>query len=104
MFQIIGTKQQAVRVKNTKPKEAYELLIQTVAILDENYGSQRDYTKIGGYCIIADTEEDLNRAELYLDYEQRLYEWEEVYEDIIARLYLLGDDFAIVLFMRGEEQ
>ena len=98
MMTIIGTKQQAVKQRNALSKEAYELLVQTVAILDDNYGSQRDYTKVGGYCIIADGKESLDITE------EMIPEWEEVYADVIVRLYLLGDDFAIVLFMRGETE
>ena len=54
----------------------------------------------GGYSLIAETLEDVNQIRAIIDFEQHLPEWVDRLDgDYLSALYLLNDDYSIVVFM-----
>ena len=70
------------------------------ATLDDAYGADRIYLETGGYSLIAETTDDLTAIREIVDLDDRPYEWVEYLDkDYLSALYLLNDDYAIVVFM-----
>lgn len=102
MLYRIGTKAEAQTMQTKLPKSAYRELLRCADILDEAYGAERNYLKVGGYFMIAETYEDICKIKKVVDYETALCEWVKLIPGIyayISVLYLLGDDYSVVIFM-----
>ena len=102
MIERIGTMRELRKLENRFPKDLLNDLVHFVAILDGEYGENRDYLVQGGYCIVAETEADLEQVREVIDYETLLCEFASYVgmdKDYVYGLYLLGDDFGIVTFM-----
>ena len=77
------------------PEKVAGHLKHCINILDEAYGKERNAYKRGGYVIFVDTIYDIEDVqEMLID---KLSEWVEVIEGYLIELYLLGDDFSIIL-------
>ena len=102
MLYRIGTKRELPIVANKLPERVYTELLRSIAILDAEYGEHRNYLLSGGYSLIAETIDDLSRLKATIDYESRLCEWATRIgkdTDYISALYILNDDFSIMLYM-----
>ena len=76
------------------PKQVVDELTSCIGALDRAYGKERNYYRVGGYVIYADTAYDVERVkDTFLG---GLCEWESVVEDYLLELHLLGDDFSII--------
>ncbi|MBQ8837516.1 MAG: hypothetical protein IJ002_08460 [Clostridia bacterium] len=96
MLYRIGTLEGIAKVSFLFPIEITEKLTECITILDDAYGTDRDYLHIGGYALLAQTREDFSAIQ---DITKNPYEWIIQLHDYLCILYLLGDDFSVVLFL-----
>lgn len=96
MLYRIGTLEEIAKVSLLFPVEVTEKLTECITILDDAYGDNRDYLHIGGYALLAQTREDFSAIQDIITYP---YEWIIPLHDYLCILYLLGDDFSVVLFL-----
>lgn len=102
MLYKIGTLKEAKTMEGKIPDSVFSELIRDVAVLDSDYGEDRNYLESGGYAVIAETGDDVLGLQKIIDYEKHPCEWSAVVESdsgYLAALYLLNDDYAIMLFM-----
>lgn len=102
MIYKIGTMNELKRVGNRFPLDVRNDLVHYIAILDDEYGEDRDYFVQGGYCVVAETEDDVEKIKEIIDYDTQLLEFATYSgesKEYVTALYLLGDDFGIVLFI-----
>lgn len=76
-------------------KQVVEELKYCINLLDEAYGKERNCYREGGYVIFADTKYDVE--EIKKSGVDDLSEWSKEIDGYLIELYLLGDDFSIVL-------
>ena len=98
----IGTKKELPMVVRRIPERVYTELLRGIAILDAEYGEDRNYLLTGGYSLIVETADDLPRLKASVDYEARLCEWAtKIGRDTgyISALYMINDDFSIMVYM-----
>lgn len=96
-----------LKVKEKYTKEMINEVEEIIILLDENYEVNRDVNKeLGGYILIAESEDDV--ADIKANIIKGLL---EEYTDIIksddgidyySSLYLLSDDYSIVVFSTKE--
>ena len=94
-------------VKQKYSKEMIQEAEEIITLLDENYGINRDVDKeLGGYILIAESEEDV--VDIKANIIKGLI---EEYTDLIkgddgidyySSLFLLSDDYSIVVFSTKE--
>lgn len=76
------------------PISVIDFLKKNIVILDNAYGSNRNYYKEGGYIIYADNNYDIqNIKENVLS---DVCEWIENIDGYTIELHLLSDDFAVI--------
>ncbi len=97
MLYKIGTVCELQQQRDRLPSAVYSEILHCVSVLDECYGEQRNYYESGGYCAFAENYGDLAEMQNSLDYENRLCEWEKHIGDFYSRLFLLGDNYSVVL-------
>lgn len=95
----IGTVDEALALDGIVPDDVHNDIVRDLTILDDEYGKERNYLVDGGYTLIADTKEDVLMA-LKVVGEGRPCEWviRLGTSGWINILFLLGDDFGIVLY------
>lgn len=98
MLHRIGTVADALTLDGIVPDDVHNDIVRGLAILDDEYGSTRNYLSDGGYALIADTSDDVQQALHIVG--DRPYEWviRLGASGWTSTLYLLGDDFAVVLY------
>lgn len=95
-----GTASEIPMLSCELPELVTEEILRCVSVLDAEYGTARDYLTVGGYAVIAKTSKDVAELKSIIDYDSRLCEWvSEVGNTYLSALYLLGDDYSIVVFM-----
>lgn len=101
MFYICETKKEAYSVGEHLPEEVLNELIIGSSVLDGEYGSERDYFKIGGYSAVVENEDDLDELKMIFNYEDYQCEWATVLgsSGYVSALYILDNDFSVMLFM-----
>ena len=102
MLYRVGTTKELPILRNRLPEWVYEDVSYSVAILDREYGTDRNSLQSGGYCLIAETTEDMAAIRDIINYDSRLSEWvDRLGPDgsFIRTLYLLNDDFSITLYI-----
>lgn len=98
----IGTVQELHGSNLTLPDEVLTELVRDVAILDLEYGKERDWSQVGGYAVVAETSEDVSQFQELLDFETRPCEWATRigrHSGYLSVLYLLNDDYVVTAFM-----
>ena len=103
----IYKQEQLEEVKAKYSKEMLQEAEEIITLLDENYGKNREVDKdLGGYILISESEEDV--ADIKADIIKGLI---EEYTDLIksddgidyySSLFLLSDDYSIVVFSTKE--
>lgn len=99
----IGNSNEVTKVKHL-PVEVVEQIQETLTILDDAYGMERDMiTALGGYVAIVESTEDIQtlkqlRVDIYTEY----VEWVDKIkckngELWIKALYMLSSDYAVVV-------
>lgn len=100
MLYRIGTKSEIPTLGCRVPELVAEKLLHYVSVLDAEYGEGRNYLNVGGYVLIAENCNDVIAIKSVIDYDSRLCEWvSDVGNDYLSALYLLGDDYSIVVIL-----
>lgn len=99
MLYKVGLKKEVLSLSASLPDEVLSNVFQAVVILDAEYGEDRNYLESGGYAIIAETDEDIAKV-VGIVGKDCLSEWVKRIGNTkwISVLYLLGDDFSVVLY------
>lgn len=96
----IGTKQELSTHNLNISETVLDKIFSYVEILDDEYGYDRNYFESGGYVMVLETIEDVLSADNIIDFKDRVCELVEIVDDdYLSALYLLGDDYAIVVIM-----
>ena len=90
-----GTLDEVKLLPKNLSSDVIDEISRCINILNDAYGAERNYYTVGGYVIYAETNDDLK--ELGDIFSNKTNEWELLTESHILRLYLLGDDFSVVL-------
>ena len=99
MLYKIGTMSELPTLPFTLPEPAHTELVRVLAVLDSEYGKARDYSKDGGYVLIAEAADDLPQLKAAIDYEAHPCEWATRHGSFLSALYVLTNDYAITVFM-----
>jgi hypothetical protein len=82
------------------PQRVIGEVVRGLAILEAEFGLERDYFSSGGYSLIADTSEDLAKVREIFD--ERLFkcEWATKLEcGFCSALFLLSNEFSVMLYI-----
>lgn len=102
MLYRVGTMRELPMLKNSLPEQVYEEVARGIAILDREYGADRDYLQTGGYYLIAETSEDVAHIKNVINYDSHPFEWADRTGEngsYISVVYILNDDFSITLYI-----
>ena len=99
MIYTIGTTREILSLPCTLPESVRSELLRCTATLDREYGENRNYHQTGGYSVIVETREDISSIRPTLDLDAHFPEWVDKVDRYAAALYLLNDDFSVVLFV-----
>ena len=100
MLYRIGTVKEIVPIKNKFTEDVINQLYYCTKTLDDAYGVGRDYLQSGGYSLIAETADDLSAIQKLINLDEHPCEWADRLDgDYLSALYLMNDDFSIVVFM-----
>ena len=102
MLHVVGTLCETDKLETKLPVSVFTELVRGIAILDCEYGENRNYREYGGYSLIAETMEDVYAVKNYVDYEAHPAEWvTSIGKDsgYLSALYIMNDDFSIMLYL-----
>ncbi len=99
MVYTVGTERELPAVENKLPHAVFLELFRSTILLDYAYNPNRNYMESGGYSMIAETEADVAEISKRINLETHPCEWVDLVEGYSISLYLLNDDFSIVLFI-----
>ena len=103
MIYRVGTYRELSRVATQLPEEIVTAVTGYLRVLDAAYGLVRNWSSVGGYVVIAETCEEGLQLQKELDIAHRVCEWvQPVGNRFMAVLYLLGDDYSIVMMLPVE--
>ena len=103
MLHRIGTGTELRSLNGRFPEAVMKHLTHCTEVLDSSYGADRDYLTVGGYSLIAEDRNDISSICAVVDIETYPYEWVKSLDGgYLSILYLLGDDFAVVVFIPAE--
>lgn len=100
MLYTIGTTAEIPTLPSHLPEKLVTEIFQGLVILDAEYEPTRNYLEIGGYSVLAETEEDITNF-AQIDLHTRQPEWATWIDntDYISALYILNNDFSIMVYM-----
>lgn len=102
MLYQIGTERELSMLENKLPERVMAELQHCTIVLDVEYGRERDYLEEGGYSLVVETVEDLAEVKKVIDYDTHPCEWATRVgrgTGYISALYLLNDDYSVMLFL-----
>lgn len=101
MLYTIGTTAEIPTLPSHLPQKLVTEVFQGLVILDAEYGSDRNYLESGGYSIIAETSDDIQKFRHTLNIETREPEWVTWIGNTgyISALYIMNNDFSIMVYM-----
>ena len=99
MLYRVGNFKEIMAVPGVFPEEVGQRLYECTYMLEEAYGRDRDYLVSGGYSLLAQTKEDVEEIRKIIDFEEHPCEWADRIGDYLSALYLMNDDYSIVVFM-----
>ena len=99
MLHKIGTMRELAEQAIGLPEPAMTEMVTSLVILDSEYGEDRDYMQEGGYSVIVETTEDISQFKAIVDYDVHPCEWATKQGSYASALYLLNDDYGIMVFM-----
>ena len=102
MYCCLGTTKECVALEGQLPQRVYEEILRGVAVLDAEFGLERNYLDLGGFSLIADTGEDLRIARDLFDDRWHYCEWATRLGDTgyVSALYLLNNEFSVMLYTK----
>ena len=101
MLYTYGTTAEVYATGHRFPEPVFTELLTGCVVLDSDYGEDRDYYSSGGYSLIIESADDLPAMKELLDYDSFPCEWATRIgtTDFISALYILDNDFCVMLFM-----
>ena len=98
MLYKVGNVADALSLDGIVPDDVHNDIVRGLSILDDEYGANRNCSTDGGYALIAKTSNDVQQALRIIG--ERPFEWivKLGASGWVSILYLLGDDFAVVLY------
>ncbi len=102
MLYMVGTLRETDKLESKLPDSVFTELVRGIAILDCEYGEDRNYREDGGYSLIAETAEDVQEVKKYVDYESHLCEWVTFIgkdSGYLSALFIMNNDFSIMLYL-----
>ena len=99
MLYTIGTEKELPLVEEKLPRAVFLELFRSTILLDYAYSPQRNYNELGGYSLISENEADVAEIGKRIHFETHPCEWVDLVEDYTVSLFLMNDDFSIVLFI-----
>ena len=102
MLYRVGTQAEWMALEGMFHYSIMEELKAYLDVLDLEYGIDRDYMEVGGYALVVESEEDLERVKAVLDYDSHPCEWAMRLwggAGYVSALYLLNNEFSIQLYM-----
>lgn len=102
MYCCVGTTKECAALEGRLPQRVLGEVLRGLAILDSEFGEDRDYFERGGFSLIASTEEDLCKARELFDDRWHYCEWSTRLGDsgYISALYLLSNEFSVMLYTK----
>ena len=100
MLYTIGTTAEIPTLPSHLPEKLVTEIFQGLVILDCEYESSRNYLEIGGYSAIMETTQDISNFKP-IDLNTRQPEWATFIGNTgyISALYILNNDFSIMVYM-----
>lgn len=99
MLHRIGKIDELLKLDLPLPEEVSEEVFSNITLMDSIYGADRNYLEVGGYSMIAETENDIAAIKAVLNYDTHPCEWARYIDDFICALYVMNNDFSIMTFM-----
>ena len=100
MLYRIGTEKEITEeIIRRLPEEVTRELLRSTIILDYEYGAERDYLRSGGYSLIAENAADVEEMGGVIDFIEHPCEWAVLISGYVSALYLLNDDYSVVVFI-----
>lgn len=101
MYCCLGTTKECEALYGHLPQRVLGELVRGLAILEAEFGLERDYFSSGGYSLIADTSEDLAKAREIFDDRLHKCEWSTKLGDsgFCSALYLLSNESSVMLYI-----
>ena len=101
MYCCVGATKECVGLYDQLPRRVADEVLCGLAVLDSEYGEDRNYFETGGYSLIAETEEDLLQARKIFDDRIHSCEWATRLGDsgYCSALYLLSNEFSVMLYI-----
>lgn len=101
MYCCLGTVRECTRLNGYLPQQVIGEILRGLAVLDAEFGVDRNYFETGGYSLVADSEEDLYWARKVFDDRCHKCEWATRLGggDYISVLYLLNNEFSVMLYI-----
>ena len=99
MLYRIGTVKEIFNMPDCFPEPVQDKLYEATVVLEDSYGVNRDYLRTGGYSLLAQTKEDVEEIRKTIDFEEHPCEWADRIGEYLSALYLMNDDYSIVVFM-----
>ena len=79
---------------------ALELLLHYTRVLTIEYGENRNIDEDdGGYLLYATPDTSAEEIKAYFDYSKYTLEYVDVFEEVYSALYLLSNDYGVVVVM-----
>ena len=102
MYCCLGATKECVTLCDRLPQRVYEEVLRGIVVLSAEFGEERNYLDVGGFSLIADTEEDLRKARELFDDRWHYCEWATRLGDsgYVSALYLLNNEFSVMLYTK----
>lgn len=102
MYCCLGTTKECASLCGQLPQRVYDEILRGLAVISAEFGEERNYLDVGGFSLIADTEEDLCKARDLFDDRWHYCEWSTKLGDTgyISALYLLNNEFSVMLYTK----
>lgn len=100
MLYTIGTTAEIPTLPSHLPEKLVTEIFQGLCILDAEYEPTRNYLEVGGYSIIAETEEDISSFK-HINLHTRQPEWATFIGNTgyISALYIISNSVSIMAYM-----
>lgn len=101
MYCILGTVKECEALRGRLPQRVYDEVLRGVAVLDCEFGSDRNYFAIGGFSVIGETEDDLLQVLEVFNFQAHRCEWSTQLGNsgFCSALYLLDNERSVMLYL-----
>lgn len=101
MYCCVGTAKECTALYGYLPQRVIGEVLRGLVVLDSEFGTERNYFELGGYSLIATTEEDLYWARKFFDDRTHVCEWSTKLGDsgFCSALYLLSNEVSVMLYI-----